>query len=84
MIKLIDILNENKLTITQAQLKKLNKRLVDKGYSDYEFGLVNNTPKAYYTFWRREPTREEEEQLNFLQALVHQSTNFDDLYYSIS
>lgn len=70
-------------TISQSQLKKLNKRLIDKGYNNFEFGLVGGKPKVYYTFWDSQPSKEETYTFNHLQSLVNTNDTFDDLYYSI-
>ena len=83
MVKLLDILNEINRKITPSQLKKLNVRLKEKGYDFLEFGLVEGKPKIYYNFWNRKPTNDEEYKYNYIQALIHQSDYFDDLYYSL-
>lgn len=83
MIKLIDLIKEN-MKVTPAQVKKLNKRLIDKGYEGFEFQIIGNGQlKIYYTDWRKNPTENDEYIYGLLQSFIHTSKTFDDLYYSI-
>lgn len=85
MIKLIDILKEN-LKVSPVQVKKLNKRLLDKGYGDFEFGIGSGALKVYYTDYKKDANPSKEDQYNFklLQSFIHTANSFDDIYYSIS
>jgi len=84
MIKLIDILLESDLKINQSQLKKLNKRLVAKGYNDYQFEFIsNNKIGIFYKELISKPTEEQEYKYGLLRSFISTSKTFDDLYYSI-
>jgi hypothetical protein len=84
MIKLIDILKEN-FKASPAQVKKLNKRLLDKGYEDFEFGIGSGVLKVYYTDYKKaaNPSKEDHYNYNILQSYMHTANSFDDIYYSI-
>jgi hypothetical protein len=69
-----------------AQVKKLNRRLLEKGYGDFEFGTGSGALKVYYTDYKKAGNPSKEEHYNFmlLQSYVHNANSFDDVYYSIS
>jgi len=77
MIKLKKLIIE----ITNAQVKKINKRLKEKSWPISVHSIKNNQIKLHYVSTNH--TEKEEEYYNLLHSIIVNNKKFDDIYYSI-